>query len=52
MQRTDEFVDRFNNLRDGLHLEKSMVGHPENEEMPLVRMKLGDGLLLRIVRFH
>ena len=47
---TNELVNGLDDLRVRLHLEKGVLGHPENEEMPLMRVKLGNGLLLRIIR--
>ena len=46
---TDEFINRVGNIWDGLHFEECVLGHPEYEEMPPVRMKLGNGFLLGIV---
>ena len=49
LAHTDEFINRVGNLWDGLHFEECVLGHPEYEEMPPVRMKLGNGFLLGIV---
>ena len=51
-RRTDKFIDRVDDFWDGLHLEERMLGHTENEEVPLVRVKLGNRLLLRIVALY
>ena len=50
--RTDELIDGVDDLRVGLDLEESVLGHAEDEEMPLVRVKLGDHLLLGVVALH
>ena len=49
---TDKLIDRVDDFWDGLHLEERMLGHTENEEVPLVRVKLGNRLLLRIVALY
>ena len=51
-RHTDKLIDRVDDFWDGLHLEERMLGHTENEEVPLVRVKLGNRLLLWIVALY